>query len=213
MCCFCDKSSNFAGNSRKCFPGDPSNVPADQYMGIATFTTHPFSRGSIHVTGPSLKDPYDFDTGFLGNKNDIDLKKHFCMYKKQREMIRRMETYAGEVADGHPSFPSGSKAVAIESKPTEVKNIEYTPEDDRAIEPFLKERIKTTWHSMGTCRMDSFEDGGVVDPNFNVYGVRGLKIADLSIAPSNIGSNTCIVAMAIGEKAADIIIQELEIFR
>lgn len=62
---------------------------------------------------------------------------------------------------------------------------------------------------MGTCKMAPFEEGGVVDPKLNVYEVKGLKVADLSIPPSNVGSNTCSVAMAVGEKAADIIIEEL----
>ncbi|KAJ4409981.1 hypothetical protein N0V82_009349 [Gnomoniopsis sp. IMI 355080] len=195
-----------------CFPGDPSNVPAGQYMGIATFSTHPFSRGRIHIAGPNFSDPYDFDAGFLADKHSVDLQKHFWMYKKQREMVRRMDTFAGEVADGHPRFPSGSKAAAVDSKPTAqqvIEDIKYTPEDDQAIETFLKERISTTWHSMGTCKMAPLDEGGVVNAKLDVYGVRGLKIADLSIAPSNVGSNTCSVAMAIGEKAADIIIQEL----
>ncbi|KAF3768163.1 alcohol dehydrogenase [Cryphonectria parasitica EP155] len=195
-----------------CFPGDPSGVPAGQYMGVATFSTHPFSRGRIHVTGPKFSDPYSFDAGFLADKNGIDQKNHFWMYKKQREIIRRMENFAGEVAAGHPEFSSGSKAAIIDTKPSsEIQDIEYTPEDDQAIEKFLKERISTTWHSMGTCKMASFKDDGVVDRNLNVYGVKSLKVADLSITPSNVGCNTCSVAMAIGEKAADIIIQELEL--
>lgn len=193
-----------------CFPGDPSGVPAGQYMGTATFSTHPFSRGRIHITGPKFSDPYDFDAGFLADENSIDLKKHFWMYKKQREIIRRMENFAGEVAAGHPEFPSGSKAAVIDAKPaSEIQDIEYTPEDDQAIYKFLQERISTTWHSMGTCKMAPFKEGGVVDSNLNAYEVSGLKIVDLSIAPSNVGSNTCSVAIAVGEKAADIIIQEL----
>lgn len=50
---------------------------------------------------------------------------------------------------------------------------------------------------------------GVVDPSLNVYGVQGLKIADLSIVPRNIGANTNNTALAIGEKAADILVKEL----
>jgi len=34
------------------------------------------------------------------------------------------------------------------------------------------------------------EDGGVVDPRLNVYGVTHLKVADLSICPGNVASNT-----------------------
>ena len=44
-----------------------------------------------------------------------------------------------------------------------------------------------------------------------MYGVRGLKIADLSIGPSNVASNTYSTALVIGEKAAVIIAEELGI--
>ncbi|KUI56368.1 Alcohol oxidase [Cytospora mali] len=192
-----------------CFPGDPSSVPAGQYMGIATFSVHPFSRGHIHITGPKFSDPHDLDAGFLEDEIEIDLKKHLWMYKKQREMMRRMETFTGEIAAGHPDFPSGSKAAVIETRVEVAHDVEYSPEDDKAIVKFLRERLASCWHSMGTCKMAPLADGGVVDPGLNVYGVQGLKVADLSIPPSNVGSNTCSVAMAIGEKAADIIIQEL----
>ena len=50
---------------------------------------------------------------------------------------------------------------------------------------------------------------GVVDPTLSVYGVRGLKVADLSIAPRNVAANTNNTALAVGEKAADIFIKEL----
>ena len=55
------------------------------------------------------------------------------------------------------------------------------------------------------------EQGGVVDPKLSVYGVRRLKVADLSIAPSNVGANTYGTALVIGEKAAVIIAEELGI--
>jgi alcohol oxidase len=32
------------------------------------------------------------------------------------------------------------------------------------------------------------EQGGVVDSLLNVYGTEGLKVADMSIAPGNVGS-------------------------
>lgn len=51
--------------------------------------------------------------------------------------------------------------------------------------------------------------GGVVDARLNVYGVKNLKVADMSIAPLNVGANTYNTAMVIGEKAATIIAEEL----
>jgi alcohol oxidase len=55
------------------------------------------------------------------------------------------------------------------------------------------------------------EQGGVVDSHLNVYGVKGLKVADLSIGPSNVAANTYSTALVIGEKAAVIIAEELGI--
>jgi alcohol oxidase len=55
------------------------------------------------------------------------------------------------------------------------------------------------------------ERGGVVDSRLNVYGVQGLKVADMSISPANVGSNTYSTALVIGEKAAVIIAEELGI--
>jgi len=55
------------------------------------------------------------------------------------------------------------------------------------------------------------ERGGVVDPRLGVYEVQGLKIADMSIVPSNVGANTYSTALLIGEKAAVIIAEELGI--
>ena len=55
------------------------------------------------------------------------------------------------------------------------------------------------------------ERGGVVDPRLNVYGVQGLKVADMSIAPSNVAANTYSTALVIGEKAAVMIAEELGI--
>ena len=55
------------------------------------------------------------------------------------------------------------------------------------------------------------EEGGVVDKNLNVYGTSGLKVADLSMVPENVGANTNNTALVVGEKAAMIIGRELGI--
>ncbi|KAJ3539725.1 hypothetical protein NM688_g6324 [Phlebia brevispora] len=53
------------------------------------------------------------------------------------------------------------------------------------------------------------EQGGVVDHRLNVYGVEGLKVADLSIPPSNVAANTYSSTLAIAERAAVIIAEDL----
>ncbi|GAP88689.1 putative alcohol oxidase [Rosellinia necatrix] len=193
------------------FPGDPTSVPEGQYFCIATFSGYPISRGEIHITGADSTATPEFTTGFFSDPNDIDLKKHVWMYKKQRMMARRMGVFRGELPTTHPEFPASSAAACTDGPVLgPAPEIQYTSKDDEAIESWLRGNVNTTWHGLGTCRMSqACDQGGVVDANLSVYGVEGLKVADLSILPGNVGCNTNSVAMAVGEKAADIFIREL----
>ncbi|KAH7304051.1 GMC oxidoreductase-domain-containing protein [Stachybotrys elegans] len=192
-----------------CFPGDPTGQPEGQYFGMVSFTVHPFSRGHIHIRSSDLYSTPEFDPGFFSD-DGFDIESHLWMYKKQREITRRMGVFQGEVASWHPQFPPGSKAACLETPDgTETANIEYSAEDDEAILQWLRGHVDTTWHSMGTCRMAPVNEGGVVDSRLNVHGVQGLKVADMGIPPSNVAANTNNTAMVIGEKAADILIQDL----
>jgi alcohol oxidase len=194
------------------FPGDPSLVPAGQYFAMSVFTGYPLSRGSIHISGPEVGDKLNFTTGFFSDANGVDIKKHVWAYKKQREIFRRMDTYRGELAMLHPPFPPDSAAalVTLTDKPVgNITDIVYSAEDDQIIEDFLRAHVETTWHSLGTCKMAPLEENGVVDERLNVYGVLGLKVADLSVPPRNVAANTMNTAVAIAEKAADILIEDL----
>ena len=68
----------------------------------------------MHITGPELDDKLDFKTGFFSDARDIDIKKHIWAYKKQREIVRRMEIYRGKVPAGHLPFLARSNAACIE---------------------------------------------------------------------------------------------------
>ena len=195
--------------------GDHSVLPDDaEYISMANWTAYPYSRGHVHITGPAMSDPVDFDTGWLTDPGDVDVKKHIWAYKVTREMWRRMPIFRGELASSHPRFPPGSKAAVIEKADGPVvtddsSRIEYSAEDDKAIEQKIREILATTWHSLGTCKMAPREEKGVVDGNLSVHGVQGLKLADLSVPPANVGANTGNTAFVVGEKAADIFIKEL----
>ncbi|MCJ1305645.1 hypothetical protein MMC08_008460 [Hypocenomyce scalaris] len=201
------------------FLGDHSILPEphQQYATMGTYTAYPYARGNIHIVSKSASTPASFNTGFLDH--DADLKKQLWAYKKQREIYRRTNAYQGELELGHPKFPEGSKAALVDGgkkggfKDMEermaMKNIEYSAEDDKAIEDWIRQNLNTTWHSMGTCKMAPRNEGGVVDKDLKVYGTTGLKLADLSIAPGNVAANTNNTALMVGEKAADIIMKEL----
>jgi choline dehydrogenase-like flavoprotein len=168
----------------------------------------------VHITGPETDDKVDFTTDFFSDTKDVDILKHVWAYKIQREIFRRMKTYRGEVEGFHPNFARHSDAALVRlenSLSGDISNIAYTAEDDNAIKDWVRDHVGTTWHSLGTCRMGPREENSTVDQNLSVYGVERLKIADLSIPPLNVAANTTNTAVAIGEKAADIIVKELSL--
>lgn len=123
-----------------------------------------------------------------------------------------MKVFQGELEGHQPSFVSGSKAAVAEPVHDSADDmIKYSADDEAAIGEWVRKNITTCWHGLGTCKMapQDQQNLGVVDENLNVYGVQGLKIVDLSIAPGNVSANTNNTAMTIGEKAADIISKEL----
>jgi choline dehydrogenase-like flavoprotein len=182
-------------------------------MSNCAFLTYPFSRGRIHITGPGLDDPLDLDLGLLTDPDDADLLAARMLYNVQRDVMRRMRTYRGELPATHPAFAPTSRAACVELDgplPEDAPAcIEYSTDDDVAIDCWVRENVATAWHSLGTCKMASRDKGGVVDATLGVHGLQALKVADLSIAPGNVGCNTAATTYTIAEKAADIFIQEL----
>jgi len=99
-----------------------------------------------------------------------------------------------------PNFLSSNKQDIMD-------DLHYSNEDIKHIEDWTKRHVETTWHSLGTCSMaprngNSIVKHGVLDERLNVHGVKGLKVADLSICPDNVGCNTYSTALLIGEKCA-----------
>ncbi|KAG2090360.1 GMC oxidoreductase-domain-containing protein [Suillus discolor] len=190
-----------------------SSILPRNYMTASYYTLYPVSVGSVHINvTENNKEGMDFTTGFLDDSSDI-VPLDFG-YKKTREIFRRMASYRGEVAADHPDFPEGSAAACKEAfGPVDINapDIVYTAEDDEAISQFHRDVVQTAWHPLGTCAMKSEADQGVVDARLNVYGVSNLKVADMSISPLNVGTNTYSTALLIGERAAMIIAKDLGI--
>ncbi|KAJ8591710.1 alcohol oxidase [Rhizopogon salebrosus TDB-379] len=189
------------------------NLVPRNYLAACYITLYPISVGSVHIkSGEKDEEGLDITTGYLDDPSDI-IPLNFA-YKKTREIFRRMPSYRGEASVRHPSFPEGSAAACGEaSGPVDMNapDIIYTAEDDEVIDKFHRDYVVSTWHSLGTCAMKQEADQGVVDARLNVYGVTNLKVADMSIVPLNIGTNTCSIALLIGEKAAMIIAEDLGI--
>ena len=77
---------------------------------------------------------------------------------------------------------------------------------DAAIDSHIRATAITVHHPLGTCKMARPADpAAVVDPELNVLGVDGLRVADASVMPDLVGGNINAPVIMIAEKAADLI--------
>jgi choline dehydrogenase-like flavoprotein len=82
-------------------------------------------------------------------------------------------------------------------------------ESERDVARLEKDEVRASelelvaFHPMGSCRLGVDREKSVVSPDLEVYGVRGLSIADGSVIPSSIGVNPQLTIMALAERGAE----------
>jgi choline dehydrogenase-like flavoprotein len=141
----------------------------------------PRSRGSVRLaSGDPLAAPR-IDPAFLDHPEDVQTL--IRAYRETRALLatRALAPHAGRPLHDEPA-----------------------PDDDAAIERFLRARVDTIYHPVGTCRMGSDADA-VLDAQLRVRGVRGLRVVDASVMPTLVGGNTNAPTIMIAEKAVDLV--------
>ncbi|KIJ48404.1 GMC oxidoreductase [Sphaerobolus stellatus SS14] len=160
--------------------------PGKSYVSYILILNNPFSRGTLHISSP---DP--FVQGVI-HPNDlacqIDVENMLAGFKFARSLAQH-EPFKGVVAKEVSPGPSVSS--------------------DEDIIQHLKDNFCTLWHTVGTSSMLPREKGGVVDPKLKVYGTTNIRVVDISIIPLHVSVHTQCMAYGIGEKAADIILEDL----
>ena len=145
----------------------------------------PESRGSVHARTTSALDDPAMDPRYLSAETDV--KTMLSALRLARQVVRQ------------PALAAYAKA---ETRP----GIDVQSDDE--VLAYIKSCGQTSWHPIGTCKMGPASDAAsVVDPCLRVRGVSALRVVDSSIMPTMPSSNTNAAAIVIGEKAADLILE------
>jgi len=153
---------------------------------IGGFRLYPESRGSIHAVSPDVRTPPEIQPNYLAAESDR---------RTALGLMRLIRRVAAQ--------PALAPWIVREERPG------AGIDSDEALLEHVREIGQTAWHTVGTCRMGARGEG-VVDPRLRVRGVDALRVADISVLPTIVSSNTNAPAMMIGEKAADLLRQDAD---
>ena len=101
----------------------------------------------------------------------------------------------------------------INTKPlSDIIIEEYLPgkeiTSDENLINYCKKMVKTNWHPVGTCKMGKDDDDmAVLNTKLQVKGIQNLRVFDVSMMPNIVAANTNAPAMAIADKATDILLE------
>ena len=170
-----------------------ADKPADGTHKFSAFTAsvcqlRPTSTGTIELKSSNPADYPAIHPNYLDT--ELDQQVAIDSIKKTREIM---------------AAPAIAPLIASEHEP----GIEH--QTDEELLQYARNRATTIYHPTGTCKMGTKDDPmAVVDERLKVYGIEGLRVIDCSIMPIIVSGNTNAPAVMIGEKAADMIKEDLQ---
>lgn len=162
-------------------------ILSDPYPGVTASVCHlrPQSRGRVRLTSADPLSPPSMVANYLAIDEDRN-----AMLAGLR-WIRRI-------------FSNNPLADHVQEETAPGQDVQ----SDDQIQDFIRDNAQSMYHPVGTCRMGS-DTLAVVDERLKVRGIEGLRIVDASIMPSIVSGNTNAPSIMIGEKAADMILEEM----
>jgi len=159
-------------------------MPEQHGVTIHACQLRPYSSGHVKAVNndPAAKPEIDFN--FLSDKRDEPV-----MIEAFKILRKIMSTSAWNGMIGEELAPG--------------KHVQ----SDEEILAAIANNTETVYHPVGTCKMGN-DDMAVVDARLRVYGVKGLRVADASIMPKLVSGNTNAPSMMIGEKCADLVLED-----
>ena len=163
---------------------DTKDIKPDHGVTLTSCIMNPKSRGEVTINSSNPVDLPNINPNFLSDKDDI--KSLLESVKLSRKVINTKPL---------------SDIIIEEVLPG--KNIT----DNNLLIDYCKKMIKTNWHPVGTCKMGREDDRmSVLNSNLQVKGIDNLRVFDVSMMPNIIAANTNAPAMAIADKATDIML-------
>lgn len=154
-------------------------LPEHSYMTFELLLQNNLSRGTLALRSNNPSEPPIIDPAFLSHPYD---KRIAIETVRQALSIGKSGVYADVIRD----MVHGPRG-----------------DDDASILEFVRANLGQGYHSLGTCAMGPESNSArVVDVEFKVVGVQGLRVADLSVCPILTCNHTQINAYLIGEKCA-----------
>jgi choline dehydrogenase len=168
------------------FSADESGGKLHDYSGYTVSVCHlrPESRGSIHIRSADAREPPAIQPNYLDTTGDRDTMVAGMQLARKIIAIPAMKSYVRREVLPGPDVNS----------------------DEEMLE-YIREYGSTIFHPTSTCRMGQ-DDMAVVDERLRVRGVEALRVADASVMPTVVSGNTNASCVMIGEKAADMIVED-----
>jgi choline dehydrogenase len=154
---------------------------------ICPIILHPRSRGSVTIQSQDPSLPPRIQMNYLQDEGDIlFLQKGIKLARKLASSPHFKEMLGKEISPGVDVYA------------------------DTVLQSFIRNTATTLWHPVGTCKM-GIDSQAVVDANLKVHGVSGLRVIDASVMPTLPSGNTNSSCMLIGEKGANIILNQYKL--
>ena len=163
---------------------DIKGVKPDHGLTLTPCIMNPKARGEIKIQSSNPMDLPLINPNFLSNEEDI--KTILQGVKLARRVIKTKPLSDIVVKE----FLPGRLVVS-----------------DNDLINYCKKMIKTNWHPVGTCKMGKDNDEmAVLNTKLEVRGIKNLRVFDVSMMPTIVAANTNAPAMAIADKATDMLL-------